>query len=854
MNNRHLTLGVLAAISAVSCTVNEVPDPAEKDLVPLPGKVYYATIEDEPGNATRTLADEQLHVLWHADDRVTLFENLTYGKEYRFAGEDKDPGGPFEPVPFEGYIGGSGLDGKTFAIYPHHKETKINTDGVITYQFPGLQTYLPNSFGRGANPMMAQADGQILRFKNVGGYLCFKLYGENVSVSSLTLEGNGGEPLSGEGAIVINDGLPVVTMNPEKASNKVVLYCNDPVELGPDAEHYTTFWFVLPPGGFSQENGGFTLTVSTSNGKVFTKSAAMDLEIERNSIKNMAPLAVVPTGSVSGLSLNSVKPQASNVNYKTTYDANSRTYTVTMPTVTDFSGFVFNYDFDGDALLVNGEVIENGVTPIDASQSVSLTVRSGNKDVRYTLEARNTGLPVVRITTDGFTREELESYQNSLQSSDGLDHRIWLPDAEKYPEQSGWSATVRIENPDGTPGMGGEYEVATQIKGRGNYTWKWEKKPYALKLASNVEVLGMLAHKRWVLLANWRDRTLLRNDAAFWLSKQSYPELPYTTKGQFVELEFNGEHRGNYYLCEQIKIDPNRVNITALNKGIGFEDLSGGYLMEIDSYWDELNKFRSAEFNLKYMFKEPDDAPTKVDKTTGKLYQKAYSWMENYIGEFERVLKTESAVRDRVYENYLDVNSAIMFMLLNELTGNRDFFQNGNDEVFGPHSTYLYKDKGGLLFMGPGWDFDYETFIAQYYINQNSNNGDGWRGFTKTGYYYHYLSFNPMFVQRIKDLWNGKKATFRGLTAYINQMAEKISLSQEFDEAIWPYHINQANRNDNHDYYENWKVVPFTTAISRMTTNFEARVNWMDDKINKLSTTSPEFKYQTSEQWPSTQQ
>ena len=851
MNNRHLTLGLLTAIATVSCTVSEVSDPVEKDLITLTGKTYYATIEDEPDDATRTLADDQYHVLWHADDRITMFEDLPYGQEYRFAGEDNDPAGPFEPIPFEGYIGGgSDLGGKTFALYPHRKDTKINTDGVITYQFPGIQTYLPNSFGRGSNPMMAQAEGKVLRFKNVGGYLCFKLYGDNVSVSSLTLEGNGGEALTGEGQIVMTDGTPVVTMNREKSSNKVVLYCNDPVELGADADHYTLFWFVLPPVAFSKDDGGFTLTVSTSDGKVFSKSAAMDLEIERNNIKNMAPLNVVPSGSVSGLSLDGVKPHAANINYKTTYDASTRTFTVTMPTVTDFSSLVFDYEVDGDALLVDGEVIENGVTPVDASQPVSLTVRSGNKDVRYTLLARNTGLPVVRITTNGFTLEDLESYQNSLQSSDKLDHRVWLPDDED-PSQSGWSATVRIENPDGTPGMGGVYEVATQIKGRGNYTWKWDKKPYALKLASNVEVLGMPAHKRWVLLANWRDRTLLRNDAAFWLSKQSAPELPYTTRGQFVELEFNGEHRGNYYLCEQIKIDQNRVNITALNKGVGFTDLSGGYLMEIDSYWDELNKFRSAEFNLKYMFKEPDDDPMKADKTTGILYQEAYTWMENYIKEFERILKTRSTVTSGAYENYLDVDSAIMFMLLNELTGNRDFFQNGNDEVFGPHSTYLYKDKGGKLFMGPGWDFDYETFIAQSYINQNSNNSDGWRGFTKTGYYYHYLRYNPIFVQRIKDLWNEKKAAFLGLTAYINQMAGKISLSQEFDEAIWPYKTSQANRNDNHDYYENWKVVPYTTAISRMTTNFEARVTWMDTRINQLSTTNPSFKYGTPDNWPS---
>ena len=89
-------------------------------------------------------------------------------------------------------------------------------------------------------------------------------------------------------------------------------------------------------------------------------------------------------------------------------------------------------------------------------------------------------------------------------------------------------------------------------------------------------------------------------------------------------------------------------------------------------------------------------------------------------------------------------------MLVNELSGNRDFFQNGLHG--GPHSTYLYKDKGGPLYMGPGWDFDYETYISQSYINQNSERG--WRGFLRTGYYYHYMRYNAEFVNSVKALWN----------------------------------------------------------------------------------------------------
>ena len=214
--------------------------------------------------------------------------------------------------------------------------------------------------------------------------------------------------------------------------------------------------------------------------------------------------------------------------------------------------------------------------------------------------------------------------------------------------------------------------------------------------------------------------------------------------------------------------------------------------------------------------------------------------MQNYIGEFERVLKSKSGIENHLYENYLDVDSAIWFMLLNELTGNRDFFQNGGDEVFGPHSTYIHKDKGGKLIMGPIWDFDYETFIpASYYGNSwGGSSSFTWRGFDKTGYYYYWLCHDPQFVQRIKELWNGKKDVLKGLTAYIDQMHNKILLSQQFDESIWPGYT-QTNRNDNHDYN-----LAFPNAIVRMKDSFNDKFLWMDNKINSLRTTNPTFKYQ----------
>ena len=830
---KRFILQSFICLLAVSCTVQEtetIAPPQPEDVV------FYASLESSEAD-TKVYLDENIKILWDEEDLISIFNKSTLNQKFMFDGETGENAGTFHWVRDDYFGAGNDLD-YICAVYPYQESATISNSDVLTLNLPEEQIYREESFGPGANTMVSITDDHLLKFKNVGGYLALKFYGgdsnKKVSVSSIRLIGNNGEPLSGEAILALPFGTNPEDPRIEMASTAgktILLNCEEPVELGTTRDDATIFWMVVPPTDFAD---GFTLLVSNPDGDVFVKETHVPLTINRNGVLRIAPIEVDINST--GLSIDTVESaDQEKLPSKTEYDG--RTITVTTPTL-NRSHLVLNYEFTGESLKANGLDVVNGETAVDVTKPVTLTVRSGSHGKNYTLVGCNTGLPVVRITTDGFTLADLEGYENALQSEDELDHRVWLG--------SGSNTNVSIEYADGSPGLKIDkkpaYSVKTQIKGRGNYTWIWDKKPYAFKFNDKAEVLGMPSHKRWILLANWRDRTLLRNDATFWLSKKS--GLPYTVRGEFVELEINGEYRGNYYLCEQIKIDKNRVNIKSLDDD--FTDLSGGYLMEIDSYWDEINKFHSAEFSLNYMFKEPDEDPSLAG--TDPAYALGYAWMENYIAEFERVLKTRSSVANGDYNNYLDIDSAIMFMILNELSGNRDFYQGPPHS--GPHSTYLYKDKGGKLYMGPGWDFDYETYIAQSYINQNSNNGDGWRGFTRTGYYYHYLRYNADFVARIKTLWNSKMTAFQGLPDYIDGMVTKIGLSQQFDEAKWPYKTTQANRNDNHDYYENHKVVPYLTAIERMKDNFNARVIWMNTKINALNTTSPTFKYNTPDDWP----
>ena len=450
------------------------------------------------------------------------------------------------------------------------------------------------------------------------------------------------------------------------------------------------------------------------------------------------------------------------------------TFYATLPATTDFKALPVNYNFHGDAIFMNG-IEMNGQTDVNFDEPATISVKCGTITEEYKLVVRNSGLPVVRIETP--SRKDIKSKD------------FWTE-----------GASIRIEMPDGTVSL---ETRPTSVRGRGNSTWTYPKKPYALKFDEKAEVLGMPAHKRWVLLANWKDRTLLRNDAAFFLSRQT--GLGYTVRGQFVELELNGRHMGNYYLCEQIKINKNRVNIKEMDPmETDPKKITGGFLMELDTYYDEVNKFRSKYFKLPFQFKEPDEE---------SLSPAAKQYMTDYVNNLEAILKDNDRLLNHEYEEFLDVDSAIEFMFVQELANNTDFYNTWPQT--GPHSYYMHKDRGGKLMTGPLWDFDYHGFVPTL--------SHQWAGVTKT-VYYPALIKDEKFRARMMELWERDKEKFAGFAAYVDEMAEKIRISEEVNHELWPI----SNR-ENGD-----ETMTFQQAVNRIKEGFSLKLDWMDSNLGKL--------------------
>ena len=295
---KGIFLPSLIGLLALSCTVQEI-ETQTPPYEPAPGDdVFYASLAPESDTKVHVdKIDEQIKTLWDENDQISIFNKNTVNQQYEFMGETGDNAGYFKRVSEEAVAAGNGS--YVCAVYPFSQATSLD-EGVLTLTLPKKQTYREGSYGLEANTMVSttKGDNNLLRFKNVGGYLVLKFYGTQmvdgeekaITIKSIKLEGRNGELLSGEAIMTPAIGeLPIIEMA-ETAGTSITLDANK-VKLGKNAGKATEFWMVVPPTVFSE---GFLLTVTDKDNKVFTKETDQRLVIERNGVLRIAPIEVKP--------------------------------------------------------------------------------------------------------------------------------------------------------------------------------------------------------------------------------------------------------------------------------------------------------------------------------------------------------------------------------------------------------------------------------------------------------------------------------------------------------------------------------------------------------------------------------
>lgn len=444
---------------------------------------------------------------------------------------------------------------------------------------------------------------------------------------------------------------------------------------------------------------------------------------------------------------------------------------VMVPQETDLQWMRAEFTHDGQHVLIGKREQESGTTYVDFSVSsepvIYNVVSETGFDNHYCVYAFD--LPVVMIET---------------------------PEGRRIEDKENWieGSRITIIDSDGSVSL----DATMSVKGRGNTTWTYPKKPYTIKLDQKSKILGMPSDKRWNFLANWADRTLMRNTVAFAISAKT-KSLEWTPRGRHVEMFLNGEYMGNYFLCEHIKIGKNRVPIREMDTlhDLDGDNLTGGYLIEIDSHYDEPLKFRTPYRNLPVNLKSPDENVRDVQ----------FRYIMDYINELEAMLVDNDRLSVREYANFLDVDTFIDYFLVHELAE----YSGPADDVY---SSHAYKDCLGKLKAGPVWDFDRTTFKP------------GVTGFlnAEKALWYEYLFNDPVFVARLKEKWTESKPDFESVILEIEEIASEIRRSARYTLKLWP-----TTSRDNGD-----ETMSFDSAVERMKQAYSSRLVVLDGLISSL--------------------
>jgi len=446
----------------------------------------------------------------------------------------------------------------------------------------------------------------------------------------------------------------------------------------------------------------------------------------------------------------------------------------------------FKVPDDGTLVYVDGELQESKVTRLRF-----------DKDIYYVVTRAGISMLLPDVTDDGTRSETTYSMQPYGRL---VCVRVnWLTDRAEVPR-------IDIVTADGQPITSKDYfkdatitidgrgifpsmeETPMQIKGRGNSSWGWAKKPYRLKFEEKVKPLGMTKGKSWVLLANGQRGSLMSN--AIGMKAANLMGASAANHIVPVDLYLNGEYRGNYNLTEKVGLANNSVDL---------EDETAAALLELDSYYDEPDgqKFRSMPYSLPINIKEPE-----FDEGTTSLT------LEQIRSDFNGFMSTLYQGQD--ISQHADIEQLVRFMMVNELTLNYEFYH--------PKSTFCYResfesDTSKYVF-GPVWDLDwcfgYERY-KDYFNNEATSN-----------YWIDMPAFEVRdFIRDLRWKYEPMNDVYKELwEQFLNEdLTELMEYAQDYyDFAHNSFDLNRNMWGDNTDYRQQAK-----TAAS-----------WLETRANKI--------------------
>ncbi|MCQ2211094.1 MAG: CotH kinase family protein [Paludibacteraceae bacterium] len=537
----------------------------------------------------------------------------------------------------------------------------------------------------------------------------------------------------------------------------------------------------------------------------------------RLSIENETVKSLQPNDRNKILSF-SIKKNANSQALLSDYNA-----TISGDSIKIFVPYLAHFDLKPEFSLSSGakayalgEAQTSGSSVVNFLHPVTYRVVSQSGEVRnYIVKIYNSGINVLYINTPG---------NKTINSKE-----TWIDGTSLVAYRS--DGTVDYDS-------GSDY---VQVKGRGNSTWTIEgKKPYAIKLNKKQPMYGMLEHKRWVLLANYYDVTFFRNEFSNYLSK-SFTTSDWSPSGVFVELVLNGKHNGNYYFCEQVKINDKRI--------------PGQYLVEADLK-EGSGQFQGTKSGNYFNVKDPDVANGSQE----------LQYVKDKINAFETALYDTTGSGEvnasswSKLKEMIDLPSFADWYIIKELSKDYD----GNMYT----SCYCHIMEDGLIKMGPIWDFDlawggnpFETMMfgtgdyawynkpEDYYIGARQQSagmgmfggfgdwGGGWNtgGWNTGGWntggnqnvqasgptnwfmiFFKQKEFRALVLERVNNMVDHLDE----INAYIDQNTKLLTLSSESNNACTTY-------------YSDNKRMSYAERMNIIKKFFTDRLKWIQSDLSR---------------------
>ena len=451
----------------------------------------------------------------------------------------------------------------------------------------------------------------------------------------------------------------------------------------------------------------------------------------------------------------------------------------------------------GPAVVPSGEDVDPGreAAEEDPAQEPSDDPSDHHSDdTEDKTRTRSGEIPKVYITT-----------ASSIWSKD-----IYVPGSMRLVDSDGWYSDLK------------DTTMAIQIKGRGQSTWGNPKKPYRIKLEGKAKVLGMKKNRDWDIIANYNDKSQMRNKLGMKVSK--IMDLPWTPKHRTCELYLNGAYKGTCDVFQHKEVAGEKVDINPIVPMMSPD--AGDFYLEVESNEADF-RTKTPGFQIPIKFKDPEKA---------ELSDSQIQYIKDWMASMEAALVALDFTSTTGYKKYLDIDSFARFYIVEEIAKNID----GNLRK----SAFMTKEAGKPLILYHVWDFDLAFGNCDYMHTEFLPASEGIYGDDPEGFFVkdvnerpsggkglmQYLFMDPEFVDTVKNLWTEAYPELLGLVDFL----------REEDEVYRPFYEANFDRwygSNPGAYYwpEPWPpCLTYDEAFSRMASFYERRIAWLDSAIPAL--------------------